>query len=305
MTSFFQLGGDSITAVRLVFEIKTRFNVELDPAAVFRFPTVEQLSRTVSHHHTTPSDRSVIKVSRGPGHRRFFGVPGTLGNVFNDFGRLASYLEPECVLFGFQDGIRNPQRIERLSAKYIREMRGIDPDGPYFLMGVCSGAVIAFEMARQLIEAGKSVAFLGMVEPSPPRTGVAASYVEFIDFILRRALRHAARRPTSVARLAPEERKLYFKIRLRFYAVHLAVRRYRPKAYPNHLHLYLTDESLKDKRQRMARWASYSQQSPEVRRISGTHDSIVGNYGTPISEAGMRGLAAHLKSDSGIRSPEF
>jgi hypothetical protein len=39
-----------------------------------------------------------------------------------------------------------------------------------------------------------------------------------------------------------------------------------------------------------------------VRRISGTHDSIVGNYGTPISEPGMQSLATHLKSDSGITS---
>jgi thioesterase domain-containing protein/acyl carrier protein len=300
--NFFQLGGDSITAVRLVLEIRTRFNIELDPAAVFRFPTVEQLSRTVSQHDATSSGLSVIRVSRGMHGRRLFGVPGTLGNVFNDLGRLASFLEPECTLYGFQDGIRNPQQIERLSAKYIREMRGIDPDGPYFLIGVCSGAVVAFEMARQLISAGRNVAFIGMVEPSPPRTDVVTSYVDFIDLLLRRTFRHATLRPGSVARLTREERNLYFKIRMRFYAIHLAVRRYRPRTYPHPLYLYLTEESFRDKRHRMARWSVYSRQRPMVRRISGTHDSIVGNYGTPISEPGMRSLATHLKSDSGITS---
>ena len=303
--NFFLLGGDSITAVRLVLEIKARFNIELDPAAVFRFPTVEQLSRTVSQGNAIPSARSVIRVSRGMSNKRFFGVPGTLGNVFNDLGRLASFLEPEYSLYGFQDGIRNPQQIERLSAQYIREMRGVDPDGPYFLMGVCSGAVVAFEMARQLISAGRKVAFIGMVEPSPPRDDVVRSYVDFINFILHRTFRHATLRSGSVARLTREERILHFKIRLRFYAIHLSVRRYRPRTYPHHLHLYLTDESFRDRHHRMARWSDYSRQRPMVRRISGTHDSIVGNFGTPISEPGMRSLAAHLKSDSGILCQEL
>ncbi len=303
--NFFQSGGDSITAVRLVLEIRTHFNIEVDPAAVFRFPTVEQLSRTVSQGNAIPSARSVIRVSRGMSNKRFFGVPGTLGNVFNDFGRLASFLEPECSLYGFQDGILNPQKIERLSAKYIQEMRGIDPDGPYFLIGVCSGAVVAFEMARQLTSAGRNVAFIGMVEPSPPRTDIAAAHIDFLGLLLRRTFRHATRRPGSVVRLNREERNLYLKIRLRFYAIHLSVRRYRPRTYPHHLYLYLTDESFRDKRRRMARWSGYSQQSPMIRRILGTHDSIVGNFGTPISEPGMRSLADHLKSDSGILCPEF
>jgi len=162
---------------------------------------------------------------------------------------------------------------------------------------VCSGAVVAFEMAWQLISAGRNVAFIGMVEPSPPRSRIVTDSLDFFKLLLRRAFGHAGRHSRNVVSLNREERRLYLKIRLRFYAIHLAVRRYRPRTYPHRLHLYLTDGSLRDRRHCMARWSEYSQQSPTVRRISGTHDSIVGNYGTPISEPGMQSLATHLKTD--------
>ena len=299
--NFFQLGGDSITAVRLALEVRTRFNVEIDPAAVFRFPTIEQLSRRISQRDAKQPARSVVKISRGQGKKHLFCIPGTMGNVFTDLGDLATYLEPDYLLYGFQDGIRNPCRIESLSAKYVQEMTGVDPDGPYFLIGVCSGATVAFEMARQLNWLGKKVAFLGMVEPSAPRTNTVKSCIDFLNLILRRALDQAGRHSRSMVRLNREERDLYLKIRLRFYAIHLAARRYRPKTYSDYIYLYITDETYENRREDSMRWSDYSMQRPMVRRILGTHYSITGKHGTPISKAGMRSLATKLRSD--IESP--
>jgi hypothetical protein len=136
-----------------------------------------------------------------------------------------------------------------------------------------------------------------MVEPSPPRINIVKSCIDFLGLILRRAFSQANRHSRSMVRLDREGRDLYLKIRLRFYAIHLAVRYYQPENYSDKLYLYLTDESHEDRRKNVMRWAEYSATKPVIGRILGTHASITGKYGTPISEAGMRSLASRLRSD--------
>ena len=43
-------------------------------------------------------------------------------------------------------------------------------EGPYFLGGLCFGGMVAFEMARQLLEQGQEVALLVLLDPSEPRS---------------------------------------------------------------------------------------------------------------------------------------
>jgi oxalate---CoA ligase len=295
--NFFLMGGDSITAVRFVSEVKTRFGIELPLQSVFRSPTVEQIGRVISQGIEKSPSHSLVKISSGSGQARLFCVPGTMGNVFVDLGDLAGFLEPEYTVYGFQDSHRNPMRIEKLSSKYLQEMISVDREGPYYLMGICSGAVVAFEMAQQLRAMGKMVAFLAMVEPSPPRDNPLKSYIDFSSQVIRRAVSERGRHSEDLARLNRQERKLYFLMRLRYYAVHLAVRRYRPRAYPGTVHLYLTNESFEDKEAHRMDWSAYCQQGAAAREIRGTHDSITGNYRTPISVEGMSSLASKVRAD--------
>jgi thioesterase domain-containing protein len=69
------------------------------------------------------------------------------------------------------DGIEAPyERIEEMAALYIREIRNVQPTGPYYLGGYCAGGPIAFEMAQQLHAVGERVAFVGIVNQAPPRS---------------------------------------------------------------------------------------------------------------------------------------
>jgi thioesterase domain-containing protein len=47
--------------------------------------------------------------------------------------------------------------IETVAARYITQMKALQPSGPYSLGGGCAGGVIAFEMARQLRARGEEV----------------------------------------------------------------------------------------------------------------------------------------------------
>src|SRR5690606_811941 len=50
-----------------------------------------------------------------------------------------------------------PDTIEAMAADRIRALRALRPRGPYLLGGHCNGALVAYEMARQLTVEGEEV----------------------------------------------------------------------------------------------------------------------------------------------------
>lgn len=59
-----------------------------------------------------------------------------------------------------------PDSIESLAREYLDDVYQVDADGPYYLLGFSAGAMIAYEMAQQIIASGKQVAYLVLIEPS-------------------------------------------------------------------------------------------------------------------------------------------
>jgi thioesterase domain-containing protein len=61
-----------------------------------------------------------------------------------------------------------------MAARYLAEVQTVQPEGPYLLGGWSLGAVVAFEMARQLEARGERVALLALIDPPPPQSAPAA-----------------------------------------------------------------------------------------------------------------------------------
>src|SRR5205085_11736270 len=59
-------------------------------------------------------------------------------------------------------------RIEALPAQPVATVRQFQPAGPYYLGGFSFGGSVALEMARQLLARGERVAFLGIIDHTPP-----------------------------------------------------------------------------------------------------------------------------------------
>jgi len=51
-----------------------------------------------------------------------------------------------------------------MAADYIREIRTVQPNGPYFILGECFSAPVALETAEQLRAAGEKIALLGLLD---------------------------------------------------------------------------------------------------------------------------------------------
>jgi oxalate---CoA ligase len=295
--NFFLCGGDSLAAVQLALEIGQVYGLNVSPSAIFRAPTVYGFAGAFLKKLKAAHGQSLVQLSWQSQDRKIFCVAGTMGNVVSDLGALAKHLGGAAQVYAFQDSAENPSGLKSLASKYVAETIGVDAEGPYFLLGICSGAVIALEMAHQLRKAGKIVAFLGMVEPTPVPSGILRGSVEILRLLLNRLAAHSWRHSKAVLSLRREGRWLYLGIRWRYYVIHWAVRHYRAKRYGGQIYLYLTEESLRGGTDGRLKWRVYAEQGAEVRRITGTHRSVTGKHGVAVEEAEMQCLASKLRDD--------
>ena len=118
---------------------------------------------SVTRNRDSPN---VVPVNRHGHLVPFFAVHGE-GNVFF-YAYLAKYLKKDRPMYALEafglDGEPLPfNKLSDYAAEYVRQIRNIWT-GPYYIGGYCLGAVIAFEMARQLLDAGHGVPLLVMFD---------------------------------------------------------------------------------------------------------------------------------------------
>jgi amino acid adenylation domain-containing protein len=292
--SFFDLGGHSLSAVRLLARINKTFDCDLPLAALFQAPTIEQLANTLQQvqQSQTVSWNSLVPMQVDGSKPPLFFVPGNMGNVHVDLGALCRHLGQDQPFYGLQDGIQNPVRIKALAKHYLDEIHTVQPEGPYFLGGVCSGGAVAFEMAQQLQAQGQLVPWLALIEPSRPEVPTVRAYAAVLISAIRRLLGGSDRLLGDVV-VASDEARRYLRLRLKLVANQFAIIRYHPRPYSGQIDLYLTQESLQPSSSRLG-WCELTTGSVRVCEIPGEHDTITGNR-TSVEEAHMRVVAEQIR----------
>jgi thioesterase domain-containing protein len=239
----------------------------------------------------------LVPIQPGGSKPPFFCIPGNLGNVFVDLGGFAQHLGPDQPFYGLQDGIQNPARIEALAAHYIDEIQEVQPEGPYFLGGVCSGGVVAFEMAQQLLAQGQKVALLALVEPSPPPSPGLGTYVRLGTSILRRVLQRASHHSRSLAQPTSAQWITYVHLKAKLFANMWAVASYTPQIYPGWVDLFLGSESLASPSTNpQLDWRDLAASGLDIHTVPGNHAAITRTYDAIPDEAQVRLLAEALKN---------
>jgi len=165
-SSFFDLGGRSILAARLFMRISSTFGQDLPLAALFQAPTVEKLAKELRERSQALSYRTLVSIQPGGSKPPFFCVHGGTGNTLF-LHRLARAMGTDRPFYGFEpeglDGrAMHRKTIEEMAARYIAEMKKVQPQGPYYIGGYCFGGIVAFEMAQQLRTAGDGAAVVAL-----------------------------------------------------------------------------------------------------------------------------------------------
>jgi len=165
--NFFDRGGHSLAAVRMLTEVRKLTGKDLPLATLFQASTIESFADLLRKDGWTSSWASLVPIQPAGQRPPLFLVHGAEGNVLL-YKRLTQYLDPDQPVFGLQskglsgDGFVNAT-VEGMASEYVREVLAVQPRGPYFLGGYCFGGTVAFEMAQQLSAMGKTVGHVIML----------------------------------------------------------------------------------------------------------------------------------------------
>ncbi|MEO7323233.1 MAG: amino acid adenylation domain-containing protein [Dokdonella sp.] len=169
--NFFDIGGHSLLAVRLMAKTTRHFGRLLPLAALFTAPTISTFAEFLADHAASAAG-ILVPIQSGGGWAPLFAVPGAGGNVLS-MHPLSRALGAQQPFYGLQsvglDGIAPPlQSVEDTAMANIAAMRKVQANGPYRMLGHSYGGIVAFEMARQLMEQGEEVASLTLLDSFAP-----------------------------------------------------------------------------------------------------------------------------------------
>ncbi|RME70707.1 MAG: amino acid adenylation domain-containing protein, partial [Verrucomicrobia bacterium] len=159
---FFQLGGHSLLAMRMIHEVHREFGHTLRIADLLRAPTISGLAALLGADTASPAEERVSTFSgHGPG-TPLFNIPGVMG-----YGLIPEALAE--AIHGqrpYHDGLQIPgadkqsaplDSLPEIASHLVKQIRAVQPHGPYCLTGFCFGGLPAYETAHQLVAAGEAV----------------------------------------------------------------------------------------------------------------------------------------------------
>ena len=178
---FFEVGGDSLLAVRLFVEIERELQVQCNPQKFFSDPTVETLAKLIRSNETTDFEAALLPLAEDPADvRPLFFAPTISGRV-TDYFHLSDLLKGTAPMYGLQmrglrDGEEMHDNIRDAAEFYIERMREIQPKGPYSLAGYSAGGTVSLAIAEALHEQGETTDLLLMIDVVPMGINIASPF---------------------------------------------------------------------------------------------------------------------------------
>jgi thioesterase domain-containing protein/acyl carrier protein len=295
---FFDLGGHSLLAARMLVQVEKQFGCKLPPSLMAEDPTIRGLG-TYLRQNPGGNWPAVATIQAGAHLPPLFIAHGVGGSVLS-FIELAAHLGREQPVYGLQlpafiDEHQAELRI--LAGNYVRQVRTIQPSGPYNFAGHSSGGLLVFEMACQLREAGETMGLLALLD-CDPETG-KSPHRPFRDWESLKAAFRRARAELDLSRFGAKEllrRRIdYQKLKVRTWLaarsrrggtvrdrlvgtegyLALAMRHYELRPYSGDVTLFIAQDEHGSNAAPKGAWTDRILGSCEALLIPGTHQTIL------------------------------
>jgi thioesterase domain-containing protein/acyl carrier protein len=302
--NFFEIGGHSLLAIRLINRIRQAFDLELPVSTLFQGPTIESQARIIRREGTARAHSSLVPIQTGGSRRPIFCVHPAGGNVFC-YVELARRLGSDQPFYGLQsqgvDGASAPlSDIEAMAAFYIETIKSVQPEGPYILSGWSMGGVIASEMASRLTAAGDKVALLALFDSyltsgipdsnqelallagfaqdlGLPPQGSVGLWDEVAHLDAEERLDHIFDRAVGLGIVPPEVGPDYIRLLFDVFRSNVrALNRYAPRRSPGRVILFQAQERLNEApSDPSSDWRGLSGGDMEAHLVSGNHYTML------------------------------
>lgn len=166
--SFFDLGGDSLSALSVIDGVEQLTGERLAVSLLLEHQTPTGLAIALSTTPGTARPTALVPIQTGGSRAPLF-CPHPFGGHVLLYTPLAKALGAEQPLFGLQarglNGEAKPHlSIAEMAGEYVEAIKSVQPRGPYQLVGLSMGGSIAWEMACQLRDAGDEIAIVGLLD---------------------------------------------------------------------------------------------------------------------------------------------
>ncbi|MEM1117839.1 MAG: condensation domain-containing protein [Bacteroidota bacterium] len=308
---FFDLGGQSVQVVRLLSAVERTFGETLPMSLLLGDGTPAAMAAALGT--AAPASGAVLVPLAPEGSRApLFCVHSYDGEAL-PYLRLAQLLGEDQPVYGLQAvGIDGDGElltdVRAMAARYVEEIRAVQPEGPYALAAICFGVSVALEMARRLTEAGEEVSHLLAFDSSfntliegrrPPADGSEAPRAAPTGSRPVRILKRLARRetlrelPLHIAVQARRARATVHKAAERRRWARAGTRElreweamethlkawdaYRPTPYPGPVTLLRSSawSSWDDKWWHVPVWTELAEGGVEVHTVPGNHETML------------------------------
>ena len=168
--SFFDLGGNSLLAIRFLARLQNDFGFKLSVHDLFSHPTIEALARLIGPAPAEKKFTSLTPLNNGGPGPNLFIVHGWAGGVFHclDFARRLGGVRPVVGLQAVElAGQERHETFEEMAAHYADEILRFKSGGPFELLGHSLGGMIAYATACELQRRGYAVERLYVVDTTP------------------------------------------------------------------------------------------------------------------------------------------
>ncbi|RYJ62959.1 AMP-binding protein [Pseudomonas songnenensis] len=165
--NFLDCGGDSLLATEMLTELEQMLGRVIPESVLVEAETARELAERLENlaAHVIP----VIDFNAQPGRTALFWFHGDFahgGYYIRRLARLLGSQQPLTAIAPHGMGDEPiPESVQQMARERLPLILERQPEGPYRIGGYCNGALVAFEAARLLIEAGHSVEIVALIDP--------------------------------------------------------------------------------------------------------------------------------------------